>query len=55
MRKRFTLLSLLLFSSLVLAAPVSATTQKFIYVYNGQGQLLTLLNAVDQCPDPGGR
>lgn len=54
MRNRFTLLSLLLFSSLVLAAPVSATTQKFIYVYNAQGQLLTPLNATDQCPDPTG-
>jgi len=37
-----------------LIASVQAKTQKFIYVYNSSGELLTPANAADQCPDPNG-
>lgn len=50
-----TTISLLLFiASLAIAAPLSAQTSKFIYVYNAQGDLLTPLNAASQCPNPEG-
>lgn len=36
------------------AAPILAGTQKFVYVYNSQGQMLMPLNAAAQCPEPDG-
>jgi len=51
---RIAVLMLLFVSTLLLAAPASAKTVKFIYVYNAQAQLLTPLNAAAQCPDPEG-
>lgn len=54
MSLRISTLALLFVIALVFAAPVSATTFKFVYVYNSQGELLTPLNVANQCPDPKG-
>lgn len=35
-----------------LTTAAQASTQKFVYVYNSQGQLLAPLNPAHQCPDP---
>jgi len=47
-------LSILFVSVFLFAAPISAETVKFIYVYNGAGQLLSPINTANQCPDPEG-
>lgn len=45
---------LFIFLSAVLANPVFAKVQKFVYVYNSEGTLLQPLNAAKKCPDPEG-
>ena len=46
--------ALMIIASLVAASPAWADKLKFVYVYNTGGQLLTPLNAANQCPDPSG-
>ena len=43
-----------LFMSLIFTFPAYAKRQKFIYVYDNEGQLLKPSNAAKHCPDPNG-
>ena len=54
MSSRTMFLSILFVIAFLFAAPISAETVKFIYVYNGAGQLLSPINTANQCPDPEG-